>query len=263
MSTPFTIISWNINGIRAVHKKGFMEWFSKEAPDVLCLQEIKAKEDQVPEEIRSAKGYFLTLNPAVRPGYSGVATFSKEEPLSVRKGFGIEEFDCEGRIIVTEFPRFYVLNVYFPRGDTWPESDRKRLTYKLAFYDAFLKFCEKLRKEKPIILSGDVNTAHQEIDLKNPKENVNNTGFMPAERAWIHKLIAHGYIDTFRFKHPDKIEYSWWTHRFNARARNIGWRIDYHFVSNELQENILDAFIETKVTGSDHAPVGLRLNLNL
>ena len=261
MPRPFTIISWNINGIRAVHKKGFMEWFSKQAPDVLCLQEIKAKEDQVPHDLNPPPGYTAVWNPAQRPGYSGVATFSKEKPIRVQKGFGIPEFDIEGRVIFLEHPKFYLLNVYFPRGDTWPESDRKRLTYKLAFYDAFLKFCEKLRKEKPVIISGDVNTAHQEIDLKNPKENVNNTGFMPVERAWVDKLVSHGYIDTFRYKNPDTIEYSWWTHRFNARARNIGWRIDYHFVSNELKENIQDAFIQTKVIGSDHAPVGLRLNL--
>lgn len=261
MPDTFAIISWNVNGIRAVHRKGFMDWLAKESPDILCLQEIKAKVEQVPADLNPPAGYQSIWNPAQRPGYSGVATFSKQKPLSIQKGFGIKEFDDEGRVILCEFRAFYHLNVYFPRGDTWPESDRKRLTYKLAFYDAFLAYCETLRKKKPVIISGDVNTAHQEIDLKNPKENENNTGFMPVERAWVDQLVGRGYIDTFRLLHPDKIEYSWWTHRFNARARNIGWRIDYHFVSNELKDRVQEAFIRTTVTGSDHAPVGLVLNL--
>lgn len=256
-----TIISWNVNGIRAAHRKGFINWLSQTSPDILCLQEIKAREDQVPDEIRAIRAYHTIWNSAVRPGYSGVAMLTKEKPLHIQKGFGIEKFDAEGRTIVLEFPAFYAINTYFPRGDTWPESEKKRLTYKLQFYESFLTFCEELRKKKPIIISGDVNTAHQEIDLKNPAENAINTGFMPVERAWIDKLIAKGYIDTFRYKYPDKIEYSWWTHRFHARARNIGWRIDYHFVSSELKNAIADAFIQTTVQGSDHAPVGLVLKM--
>ncbi len=254
-----TIISWNVNGIRAVHRKGFMDWLTKTNPDIVCLQEIKAKKEQIPDELRNPKGYYAFWHPAQRPGYSGVATLTKENPIRVQEGFGIPEFDCEGRTLLTEFPQFYLLNVYFPRGDTWPEGEKKRLTYKLSFYESFLRFCQELRTAKPLIISGDVNTAHKEIDLKNPKENEQNTGFLPVERAWIDKLIANGYIDTFRYKHPAKEEYSWWTYRFNARKRNIGWRIDYHFVTDDLKEAVEDGFIQTSVLGSDHAPVGLVL----
>lgn len=256
-----TIISWNVNGIRSVHRKGFLTWLNETNPDILCLQEIKAKKEQIPDNLLAIKRYHTFWHPAQRAGYSGVATLTKEKPLHVREGFGNPEFDCEGRTLITEFPTFYLLNVYFPRGDNWPESEKKRLTYKLSFYDSFLTFCQELRTKKPVIISGDVNTAHQEIDLKNPKENVNNTGFLPVERAWIDKLLTNGYVDTFRYKNPQKAEYSWWTYRFNARKRNIGWRIDYHFVSEELKERITDAFISSDVHGSDHAPVGLVLNV--
>lgn len=254
-----TILSWNVNGIRSVHKKGFLDWLTKEKPDVICLQEIKAGIDQVPADLKNIPGYHCFFNPAKRPGYSGVATLTLEKPISVREGFGIPEFDCEGRTLITEFSKFILINVYFPSGTSGPE----RLAFKMRFYDAFLDFCQNFRKtaKKPIVICGDVNTAHREIDLKNPKENAKNSGFLPEERAWIDKLISHGYVDTYRHLNPDKVEYSWWTHRFQARARNIGWRLDYHFVTQDFVGSVKESFVLGKVPGSDHAPVGIRLEL--
>lgn len=248
------IFSWNVNGIRAVLKKGFLDWIEKESPDVVCLQETKANSDQVDPDLFPPKGYKTFWNSAERKGYSGVLTLTKKKPKSVALGMGIEEFDIEGRIVRTEFSKFDLLNVYFPNGT----SGEERLDYKMRFYDAFLNHCEDLKKSgKKLIVTGDVNTAHCRIDLKNDKANEKNSGFLPQERAWVDKFIAHGFVDTFRALYPEKEQYSWWAYRFNARARNIGWRIDYFFVTEDLMKNVKDGFIADQVMGSDHCPIGL------
>ncbi len=250
------IISWNVNGIRAVLKKGFLEWFEKESPDVLCLQEIKASPDQVGNEIVHPNGYHSTWNPAKRKGYSGVATFSKKKPKEVHLGIGIKRFDGEGRVIRLVFKDFDLFNVYFPNGTSGPD----RLKYKMEFYDAFLKHCQSLRKQgRKLVITGDLNTAHKPIDLKNPKANEKNSGFLPEERAWVDKLVAHGYVDTFREFCPDPGQYTWWSYRFSARQKNIGWRIDYFFVTEDFAGKVKDSFILPDVMGSDHCPIGLEI----
>ncbi|MFQ5481737.1 MAG: exodeoxyribonuclease III [Nitrospinaceae bacterium] len=251
------LYSWNVNGIRSVVGKGFLDWLRETAPDVVCLQEIKAHPEQVPAAANAPEGYHAAWNSAQRKGYSGVATFSRKKPKAVHCGMGIERFDVEGRILRHEFPQFDLLNVYFPNGT----SGGERLQYKMEFYDAFLDHCESLRAQgKKLVIAGDVNTAHRPIDLKNPKQNEKNSGFLPEERAWVDKFIAHGYVDTFRLLHPDAPEqYSWWTFRANARERNIGWRIDYFFVTEDLVPKVREAFIAPQVMGSDHCPVGLTL----
>lgn len=243
-----------MNGIRAVLKKGFWDWFEAVSPDVLCLQETKAQPDNLEDDILQPEGYQVVWNSAERKGYSGVVTFSKKKPKSVALGLGIERFDVEGRVIRTEFNGFDLLNVYFPNGT----SGSERLQYKMDFYDAFLDHCESLRSQgKKLIITGDVNTAHKAIDLKNAKANEKNSGFLPEERAWVDKFVAHGYVDTFRIFHPEPDQYTWWTYRANARARNIGWRIDYFFVTEDLVNKVNDAFIRPEVMGSDHCPIGL------
>jgi len=189
------IISWNVNGIRAADRKGLFDWFKKESPDILCLQEIKALSEQIPPYLRNTPGYHIFFNPAERKGYSGVATFTKEKPLSVKTGFGIEKFDKEGRTIITEFPEFVLFNIYFPNG----KMNQQRLDYKLDFYDTFLSYADNLKAEgKNIVVCGDFNTAHKEIDLTHPKQNQNVSGFLPIERAWMDTFVDHGYVDTFR-----------------------------------------------------------------
>lgn len=250
------IFSWNVNGIRAALKKGFLDWVEEESPDVICLQETKASPDQVEDGLLPPKGYHAVWNPAQRKGYSGVATFSRKKPKSVTLGIGIEEFDVEGRVIRSEYDGYDLFNVYFPNGTSGPE----RLDFKMRFYDAFLDHCQELRRSgRELIVTGDVNTAHAPIDLKNAKANEKNSGFLPEERAWVGKFIDHGYVDTFRALYPDKVQYSWWAFRFNARARNIGWRIDYFFVTEGLAKRVKDALIQDQVTGSDHCPIGLVL----
>lgn len=251
------LYSWNVNGIRAATRKGFADWVKAVSPDVICLQEVKAEVQQIPKEVLELEGYHMEWNPASRKGYSGVATLSRKKPKAVHRGMGIERFDCEGRILRHEYPGFDLLNVYFPNGTSGDE----RLQYKMEFYDAFLDHCESLRADgKKLIVCGDVNTAHREIDLKNAKANEKNSGFLPQERAWVDKFIAHGYVDTFRLLHPDEPDqYSWWTFRANARERNIGWRIDYFFVTGDLTKKVKDAFIAPEVMGSDHCPIGLLL----
>lgn len=213
------IFSWNVNGIRAVQKKGFIEWVLKEKPDILCLQETKAHIEQLDDELVNIPGYYSYFSSGERKGYSGVATYTKQKPLSVSHGIGVERFDSEGRILVTEYPEFTLLNIYFPNG----QKDEDRLKYKMEFYDAILDYCEELKKQgKKLIISGDYNTAHKEIDLKNPKENEDRSGFLPIERAWLDKFISYGYIDTFRYFYPDEEKYSWWSYKFKARDRNIG-----------------------------------------
>jgi exodeoxyribonuclease-3 len=250
------IYSWNVNGLRAINKKGFKEWVVDEEPDILCIQETKIQDNQLTDELRNIEGYKSCFSFAEKKGYSGVAVFSKIEPKSVKYGIGIERFDSEGRILILEFDGFILLNIYFPNG----QMNEERLNYKMEFYDAILDYCNNLvNEEKKLVICGDYNTAHNEIDLKNPKSNAKRSGFLPIEREWIDKFISNGYIDTYRRINPDKVEYSWWSYRFNARANNAGWRIDYHFVSENLFSSVKDAKILTEVYGSDHCPVVLEL----
>ncbi|BDV00952.1 exodeoxyribonuclease III [Thermodesulfomicrobium sp. WS] len=251
--------SWNVNGFRSVITKGFWDWFAQADADVVFLQEVKADPTQVLDAERQVSGYQCIWNAAARKGYSGTACYTRMEPQAVRLDLPDPRFRDEGRLIELEFPWFTLFGVYFPNGQMSPE----RLQYKLDYYDAFLAYVEEVRAKKPVIVCGDFNTAHQEIDLKNPKQNENRSGFLPVERAWIDRFIAHGYVDTFRALHPDARDaYSWWSFRFGARRRNAGWRIDYFFVSEELMPMVRRAWIEPEVMGSDHCPVGLEVEVS-
>jgi len=250
------VSSWNVNGFRAVVKKGFWEWFRSAQSDVVCLQEIKAEPEQLAEADRAVDGLKQLWNPSqVRKGYSGVAVFYRQPPLEVGYGLPEERFQREGRLIRLEYEEFFLFNVYFPNG----QMSEERLQYKLDYYRAFLEQAETLRKRKPIVVCGDFNTAHKTIDLKNPKANEDRSGFLPIEREWLDEFVSHGYVDTFRMFNQEPGNYTWWTYRFGARARNAGWRIDYFFVSEELQDRVVDAWIEPEVYGSDHCPIGLEL----
>jgi len=250
------IFSWNVNGIRAIEKKGFLDWVDQIAPDVLCVQETKAHFEQLPDTLKDIDGYHGYWHSGERKGYSGVATFSKQEPLHVQYGLGIEKYDKEGRVLITEFEDFLLYNIYFPNG----QKDEHRLQYKLDFYDDLLEILnEQVASGVNVLVGGDWNTAHQEIDLANPKANRNNSGFMPVERAQIDTYIENGYVDTFRLFHDEPERYSWWTYRFGARQRNIGWRIDNFFTNQDFIENIADADIHEDVMGSDHCPVSIEL----
>ena len=251
-----TLISWNVNGLRAIHKKGFLEWLTRESPDMLCLQETKASPDQLPDELLNVNGYSCWFSSAEKKGYSGVALYSKQEPLNVHHGFGDPRFDSEGRILIAEYPEYVLFTIYYPNGGASPE----RLRYKMDFYDAFLECARQYRDRGcRLIICGDVNTAHCEIDLARPKANETNTGFLPEERAWIDRFLAEGFIDTFRMMCDEPGHYSWWDYKTRARERNIGWRIDYFFVSENLRKQVKDAWILSDVTGSDHCPVGLSI----
>lgn len=248
------IISWNVNGIRAAYKKGLLDYIKTEDPDMLCLQETKAHEDQLTDELKNIPGYNSYFCAGVRKGYSGVCIYSKIQPASVSRGFNIERFDNEGRILITEYPLFTLINIYYPNGKASPE----RLKYKMDFYDAFLEHANGLRKQgKKLVICGDVNTAHKEIDLARPKENSKVSGFLPEEREWIDKFLAAGYIDTFRMFNEQSGQYTWWDMVTRARERNVGWRIDYFFISDDLKGNVKDAFIRQEVMGSDHCPIGI------
>lgn len=251
------LISWNVNGIRAAQKKGFLEWFEKESPDILCLQETKAHPDQLGFELTHPKGYHAYFSHSKnKKGYSGVVTYTKKEPLKVAEGFGIERFDQEGRTVVTEFKEFVLFNVYFPNG----KASTERLQYKLEFYEAFLKHIEKLSKKgKKVIFCGDINTAHREIDLARPKENEDISGFLPIERKWLDRVIKKGYIDSLREFHEESDLYTWWSMRSGARDRNVGWRIDYFFLQEGLKKHLEDAYIMPEVIGSDHCPTAIQL----
>lgn len=253
------IISWNVNGLRAVHRKGLLlPFIKKEKPDILCLQETKAEEVQLPEEIKNIPGYFGYFSHSKgRKGYSGVGIYTKIAPEKIEEGMGIKKFDDEGRLLVLHFKKFILLNVYFPNGGG--ASDR--LKYKLDFYEEFLKHIEKLKKkEKEIIFCGDVNVAHEPIDIARPKENEGQIGFLPEERAWIDEYIAHGYLDIFRHFNPEKQNvYTWWDMKTRARDRNVGWRIDYFFASRGLLKKITGIKILSNVFGSDHCPIALEL----
>jgi exodeoxyribonuclease III len=250
------ILCWNVNGIRALAKKGFFDWLEKESPDILCLQETKASPENLTKELLEPPGYQTYWNQPERKGYSGVVTFTKEKPSKIQYSFGPAKFDTEGRAVITEYPEFILCNVYFPNGKQGDE----RLKYKLDFYDAFFSYLEpqRLRGDK-IIFCGDVNTAHNEIDLARPKENSKISGFLPVERAWLDKMVAHGYIDIFRHFHKEPKQYSWWDMKTGARERNVGWRIDYFFITENLLPRVEKAFIMPEVTGSDHCPIGLVL----
>ncbi|MGH7198858.1 MAG: exodeoxyribonuclease III [Candidatus Omnitrophota bacterium] len=253
------ILSWNVNGLRAVLKKGFLEWIKKESPDIICFQEIKVQVPQLPPELHYPAGYHAYWNPAKRPGYSGVAVYTKQKPLSVKTSFGVSRFDDEGRHLEVEYDDFTLFNIYFPNG----KRDGERLRYKLDYYDAILRRLSKLRKKgKKLVVCGDYNTAHKAIDLARPKENQNVSGFLPEEREWMDRLEADGFLDSFRLFNRDPGHYTWWDTLSRARERNVGWRIDYHFISENLRPALKDAFILPEVMGSDHCPVGVLLKLN-
>jgi exodeoxyribonuclease-3 len=251
------LYSWNINGIRAGHKKGFLDWLNRTQPDILGLQETKASPDQLEDALRQPPGYYTYWASAERKGYSGVALFSKIEPKSVQIGLGIPEYDREGRTIVAEYDDFVFITAYFPNGG----QDNSRVPFKMIYNQRFLEYCNGLcAQKKPVIFCGDVNTSHKEIDLARPKENVKKTGFLPEERAWMDELVANGYIDIFRELNPTlEGAYSWWTARAGARERNIGWRLDYFFISPDLRNRVITSEIHADVLGSDHCPVSLTL----
>jgi exodeoxyribonuclease-3 len=252
------LLSWNVNGIRAVHKKGFLDWMNRENPDILCIQETKASEEQLVDGLRNPAGYRSYFASAEKKGYSGVAIYTKKEPLKITNGFGIKKFDSEGRVLTADYGIFALLNIYYPNGKASPE----RLKYKLDFYKAFLEYAEELRaKGKNLVICGDVNTAHKEIDLAHPKENEAVSGFLPVEREWMDKFFGCGYVDTFRVFNKEPEQYTWWHVITRARERNIGWRIDYFFVNKEFSGNVKSAFIQPDVMGSDHCPIGIEIML--
>ena len=247
------LVSWNVNGIRAIYKKGFEESFKELDADIFCIQETKMQEGQIELDLQ---GYYQYYNYAERKGYSGTAIFTKKEPLKVSYGIGIEEHDKEGRVITLEFDKFYMVNCYTPNSG----RELARLEYRMTWEDEFKKYLIKLDKQKPVIICGDLNVAHTEIDLKNPKSNRKNAGFTDEERSKIEELLNSGFTDSFRKMYPDKEgAYTWWSYMFNARANNAGWRIDYFLVSDRISKNIKDAYIYSEIMGSDHCPVGLEI----
>lgn len=250
------LISWNVNGIRAAAKHGLAIFLAEEKPDILCVQEVKISDSARLKTEFDFLNYAEYWNSAKRPGYSGTAIFVKEGVpgvLNVKNGIGITKFDEEGRVQALEFKKYYLVNVYFPNSN----AELSRLEYKLEFNKALLKYLKKLEKNKPVIITGDYNVAHEPIDLARPKENEGSAGFTPEERAWFSSFIKAGFIDTFRYLNGDKVQYSWWSFRMAARARNVGWRIDYFCVSDKLKKNLKKAYILDKIKGSDHAPIGL------
>ncbi len=266
----WTLISWNVNGIRAVSKKKvheeltFNEWLHKTSPDVLCLQETKAHPEQLNTKLLNPQGFLSNWSSAERKGYSGVVTYSKIKPLRVDTVLLSEKYNNEGRVMETEFSDFILLNVYFPNG----KLNATRLKYKMGFYDSFLEHVINLRNEgKSVVICGDVNTAHTEIDLSHPKSNQDVSGFLPKERKWIDKLISMGFVDTFRHFNKNPEHYTWWSVRnihngVTARERNVGWRIDYFFISDDLLDNLVESKMMTEVMGSDHCPIRIKLKFN-
>ncbi|MCL2887821.1 MAG: exodeoxyribonuclease III [Elusimicrobia bacterium] len=250
-------ISWNVNGLRAIEKKGFSAWFKKESPDILALQETKSAPEQLSAALREPPGYFAYFSVAGKKGYSGTAVYTKEKPLSVSESIGDKNLDGEGRTLVLEFETFYFLNIYYPNGGQGPH----RIDYKLRFYAQFLKLAKELMKKKTVVICGDVNTAHKEIDLARPKENEKNTGFLPEERAWLDKFFTNGLTDTFRLFNADGGNYTWWDYKTKARERNVGWRIDYFFVDTASEKKVKKSYIMPDVQGSDHCPIALEINL--
>lgn len=246
------LISWNVNGIRACLNKGFSDFFKEVNADIFCLQETKCQPEQINLEF---EGYTSYWNSAERKGYSGTAIFTKKQPVNVTYGIGIEEHDKEGRIITLEFENFYLVTNYTPNA----KRELERLDYRMVWEDKIRKYLLELNKKKPVIMCGDLNVAHEEIDLKNPKTNKGNAGFTNEEREKMTELLNAGFIDSYRYLYPEKIEYSWWSYMGHAREKNVGWRIDYFIVSNDFRENIKDATIYTEILGSDHCPVGLEI----
>ena len=246
------LISWNVNGIRACSNKGFSKFFKDVDADIFCLQETKCQPEQIDLEF---EGYTSYWNSAERKGYSGTAIFTKKQPVNVTYGIGIEEHDKEGRIITLEFEDFYLVTNYTPNA----KRELERLGYRMIWEDEIRKYLLELNKKKPVIMCGDLNVAHEEIDLKNPKTNKGNAGFTNEERGKMTELLNAGFIDSYRYLYPEKIEYSWWSYMGHAREKNVGWRIDYFIVSNDFKEKIKDATIYTEILGSDHCPVGLEI----
>ena len=248
------LISWNVNGLRACLGKGFSDYFAQQDADFFCLQETKMQEGQLD---LTFEGYNSYWNYAEKKGYSGTAIYTKHQPLSVSYGMGVEEHDHEGRVITLEYEKFYLITVYTPNSQT----ELRRLDYRMTWEADFRKFLKNLDAKKPVIVCGDMNVAHEEIDIKNPKGNRKNAGFTDEEREKMTELLNDGFTDTFRYKYPEQVTYSWWSYRFKAREKNAGWRIDYFLVSDRLQTNIADAKIHTDIMGSDHCPVELDLNI--
>ena len=249
------LISWNVNGLRACVGKNFMDFFHEIHADIFCIQESKLQEGQIELDL---PGYHQYWNYAEKKGYSGTAIFTKQEPLSVSYGIGIEEHDKEGRVITLEFEKFYMITVYTPNS----QNELARLPYRMEWEDAFLSYLKKLEENKPVVFCGDLNVAHKEIDLKNPKSNRKNAGFTDEEREKFSILLNNGFIDTFRYFYPDAEGiYSWWSYRFQARAKNAGWRIDYFVISECLKDNLKSAHIHTDILGSDHCPVECILDI--
>ncbi len=249
------LVSWNVNGIRACVNKGFKDFFKNADADIFCIQETKCRPEQIELEFDGYKSYW---NSAVRKGYSGTAVFTKKEPLSVKYGIGIEEHDGEGRVITLEFAKFYLVTIYTPNS----KRGLERLAYRQVWEDEIRKYLLQLNSKKPVIMCGDLNVAHKEIDLKNPKANKGNAGFTDEEREKMTDLLAAGFVDSFRYKYPDKTDaYSWWSYMGRAREKNIGWRIDYFITSDSIKDKIEDALIYPQVMGSDHCPVGLKIDI--
>ena len=250
------LLSWNVNGLRAVHRKGFLQWFSGERPDILCLQETKISEEQLSPDYREIEGYDSYFSCAERKGYSGVAIFTNTPPVTVESQFDADILANEGRILKADFGRFTLFNVYFPNG----RSSAERLKYKMEFYDAFLELADQLVQQgRNVVICGDVNTAHKEIDLARPKANEKTSGFLAEERAWVDKLLDHGYVDTLRMFNQEPGQYSYWDQMSKARERNVGWRIDYFFVNQAFAPQVKAGFILPDVMGSDHCPVGIEI----
>lgn len=249
------LISWNVNGIRAAVGKGFLDFFHEIDADVFCVQETKLQEGQIELDL---PGYYDFWNYADKKGYSGTAMFTKDKPLSVTYGIGVDEHDHEGRVITAEFENYYVVTVYTPNA----QHELTRLDYRMSWEDDFLKYIKKLDEKKPVIYCGDLNVAHEEIDLKNPKTNRGNAGFTDEERGKMTDVLSSGFTDTFRYLYPDRTDaYSWWSYRMNARAKNVGWRIDYFICSDRIAEKIDDALIYPEIQGSDHCPIGLNIDI--
>lgn len=250
------LFSWNVNGIRAAERKGFLSWFSEVSPDIVCLQETKATLEQVPETLVHPEGFHSYWHSAQKLGYSGTSVYSKSEPLRVFEGIQCEEVDREGRVLTLEFPRFYLINAYFPNS----QREGERLPFKLFFCKKFHEFSNSLRaKGKPVLICGDLNIAHKEIDLRNPKTNVKNAGFLPEERAWMTDFLNSGYVDGFRHFNSEPNHYTWWSYRPGVREKNIGWRIDYFLVNQESRDILKAVTHQPQVMGSDHCPVALVL----
>jgi exodeoxyribonuclease-3 len=248
------ITTFNVNGLRAILNKGLLNWVESEKPDVLCLQEIKSRPEQIAEDLRNLGYPFAVWNPAEKPGYSGVATFLNEYSQENGKGLDVPSFDGEGRVIWTQHADLRLYNIYFPNG----QRGQERVDYKLEFYAELLKQCDQLHQAgKSIILTGDFNTAHNEIDLAHPRENRETSGFLPEERVWIDHYIEHGFVDIYRNIYPDRVQYTWWSYITRARERNIGWRLDYFLISRDLVDRVKDVIIHEEVMGSDHCPVSL------